>query len=166
MSQNLKDVVGIYIRANQRVDSSLEIQKEECIQTAYKLFGGDVAIEYYIDYGKNSKGKSNQERLLQMLQDAKQGLITTVITYSISRITRNLSNALYTVESISKEGIRFISIKDGEFGTPHGNLQYNILVCVAHYLRKEHSDRIKLGMSKRKLERQQVSNNQNKKERI
>jgi site-specific DNA recombinase len=156
MPKSTKKVIGIYIRVNQKEVFSLDEQKEECTQTAYALFGKEVAIEYYIDERKDARITKNRASLLQMLQDAKRGMLSAVITYEVSRLARNLSDSLRIIEEICKDKVRFISIKEGEYGTPHGNFHFNILSFVAQYLRTEHSGRIKLGIARQKMDTQQV----------
>src|SRR5699024_11945313 len=48
--------------------------------------------------------------------------------------------------------VKFIHIKEGEYGTPHGNLQFNILSSVAQYQREELAENVKMGMTQRARE--------------
>ncbi|WP_363551647.1 recombinase family protein [Caldifermentibacillus hisashii] len=71
------------------------------------------------------------------------------MTYKVSRLSCSLSDSLKLVEEIHKEKVRFISIKEGEYGTPHVNLQFNILASVAQYQREKISENVQFGMSQR-----------------
>jgi site-specific DNA recombinase len=157
MIQKSNKVVGIYIRVStdKQVQEgySLDAQREEDTQVARKLFGNDVVVEYYVDEGKSAKSTKSRHALLRMMKDVKHGLLSAIITYKVSRLARNLSDSLKLVEEIYNDAkVRFISIKEGEYGTPHGNLQFNILASVAQYQREELAENVQLGMSQRARE--------------
>lgn len=158
MSKNSKTEIGIYIRVNQQADNSLEIQKKECMQAACKLFDKDVSIRSYIDEGKSAMDPKNRDGFLQMVQDSECGLLSAVITYEVSRFGRNLSEALRTIEDLHKKKVRFISLKEGDYGTPQSHLRFNILASLKYYQQQENSERIKQGLSLRKSDRQKNSN--------
>lgn len=84
-----------------------------------------------------------------MMQDVRNGSLDAIITYKVSGLSRSLSDALKLVEEINKEKVKFISIVEGEYGTPHGNLQFNILASVAQYQREELTEYVRSGMSER-----------------
>lgn len=147
--------VGLYIRVSTNKQAefgySLEGQKEEGIQEAYKRYGDDVDLRFYIDEGVSAKS-TNRKELNRMMNDVGKGVLDAVITYKVSRLSRNLSDSLSLVEQIHDSNIKFISIKEGEYGTPHGNLQFNILSSVAQYQREELAENVKMGMTQRAKE--------------
>ncbi|RDI40904.1 recombinase family protein [Falsibacillus pallidus] len=156
MTQQTQKVVGIYIRVSteKQVQEgfSLDAQKDEDTQFAKKLFGDDVVLRYYVDEGKSAKSTKSRYELQRMMKDVKHGLLSTIITYKVSRLSRNLSDSLKLVDEIHKAKVRFISIKEGEYGTPHGNLQFNILASVAQYQREDLAENVQFGMSRRARE--------------
>src|SRR5699024_5006912 len=148
--------IGLYIRVSTSRQAefgfSLEGQKEEGVQTAHKLYGDDVILNYYVDEGISAKSTKSRHELNRMMQDVKKGNLDVIITYKVSRLSRNLSDSLSLVEEIHNSNVRFISIKEGEYGTPHGNLQFNILASVAQYQREEIAENVQFGMSQRARE--------------
>ena len=130
----------------------MEGQKEEGIQTAHKLYGDDVTLEFYVDEGISAKSTKSRHELNRMMKDVKKGNLDAIITYKVSRLSRNLSDSLKLVEEIHNSNVKFISIKEGEYGTPHGNLQFNILSSVAQYQREELAENVKMGMTQRAKE--------------
>lgn len=148
--------VGLYIRVSTSKQAelgfSLEGQKEEGIQTAHKLYGDDINLIYYVDEGISAKSTSSRHELNRMMQDVRKGNLDAIITYKVSRLSRNLSDSLSLVEEIHNSGVKFISIKEGQYGTPHGNLQFNILSSVAQYQREELAENVKMGMTQRAKE--------------
>ncbi|MFD1348603.1 recombinase family protein [Oceanobacillus caeni] len=139
--------IGLYIRVSTSRQAefgfSLEGQKEEGIQTAQKLYGDDVILNFYVDEGISAKSTKSRHELNRMMQDVKKGNLDAIITYKVSRLSRNLSDSLSLVEEIHNSNVKFISIKEGEYGTPHGNLQFNILSSVAQYQREELAENVK-----------------------
>ncbi len=148
--------VGLYIRVSTSKQAelgfSLEGQKEEGIQTAHKLYGDDINLIYYVDEGISAKSTSSRHELNRMMQDVRKGNLDAIITYKVSRLSRNLSDSLSLVEEIHNSSVKFISIKEGQYGTPHGNLQFNILSSVAQYQREELAENVKMGMTQRAKE--------------
>ncbi|WP_212967346.1 recombinase family protein [Lederbergia ruris] len=149
-------IIGIYMRVStgKQVEHgfSLDAQKEEGTQFAYRLFGENITIEYYVDEGISAKSTKGRTDLKRMMKDVATKNLDAIITYKVSRLSRSLSDSLKLVEEIHKEKVRFISIKEGEYGTPHGNLQFNILASVAQYQREELAENVQFGMSQRARE--------------
>ncbi|MFS0594414.1 recombinase family protein [Cytobacillus horneckiae] len=148
--------VGLYIRVSTSKQAelgfSLEGQKEEGIQAAHKLYGDDTIVRFYVDEGISAKSTNSRHELNRMMQDVKKSYLDAIITYKVSRLSRNLSDSLSLVEEIHSSGVKFISIKEGQYGTPHGNLQFNILSSVAQYQREELAENVKMGMTQRAKE--------------
>lgn len=154
MSKDVK-TVGLYIRVSTSKQAefgySLEGQKEEGIQEIHKRYGKDVDIRFYVDEGISAKS-TNRKELNRMMHDVNTGVLDAVITYKVSRLSRNLSDSLSLVEQIHDSNIKFISIKEGEYGTPSANLQFNILSAVAQYQREELAENVQMGMTQRARE--------------
>lgn len=151
-----KKTVGLYIRVSTSKQAefgfSLDGQKEEGIQAAYKHFGKDIELRFYVDEGISGKSTNNRHELNRMMQDVRKGNLNTVITYRVSRLSRNLTDALSLVKEIDNSNTEFISIAEGKYGTPQANLQFHILSSVAEYQREEIADNVKMGMTQRAKE--------------
>lgn len=148
--------VAFYIRVSTDRQAqegySLDAQKEENLALAKRIFGPDVRWVIYADEGKSGKNTDKRPNLQRMMQDIKAGKIQAVITYKVSRLSRSLSDSLNLVEQIHRAKVRFISVKEGEYGTPHGNLQFNILAAVAQYQREDLAENVQSGMTQRAKE--------------
>ncbi|HCX51025.1 MAG TPA: hypothetical protein DG757_18790 [Bacillus sp. (in: Bacteria)] len=148
-----KMVIGLYIRVSTDKQAqegfSLEGQEVEGTQLAHKMFGKDIILKVYIDEGISAKSTKGRTDLNRMLKDVERGALDAIITYKVSRLSRTLSDSLKIVEDIHRAKVRFISIKEGEYGTPHANLQFNILASVAQYQREELAENVQLGMIQR-----------------
>lgn len=143
--------VGLYIRVSTSKQAqegySLDGQKEEGIHEAKRRFGKDINLKFYVDEGISGKSTKNRHALNQMLRDVMEGKLDAVITYRVSRLSRKLSDSLKLVTDIHNSNVKFISIKEGEYGGPHKNLQFNILSAVAEYQREEIAENVKMGMT-------------------
>ncbi|MDQ0157964.1 recombinase family protein [Robertmurraya andreesenii] len=148
-----KMVIGLYIRVSTDKQAqegfSLEGQEVEGTQLAHKMFGKDIILKVYIDEGISAKSTKGRTDLNRMLKDVERGALDAIITYKVSRLSRTLSDSLKIVEDIHRAKVRFISIKEGEYGTSHANLQFNILASVAQYQREELAENVQLGMIQR-----------------
>ena len=156
MSTNTKKKVALYIRVStskQALDGfSLEGQKNEGTEFAKKQFGNDLEITTFVDEGVSGKEVTKRHSLNKLLAAVRENSFDAVITYNVTRLSRNLSDSLAIVEEINLYSCRFISLKEGEYGTPHGNLQFNILSSVAQYQREELSENVQMGMKQRAKE--------------
>ncbi|WHY86323.1 recombinase family protein [Neobacillus novalis] len=156
VTKNEAVVVGIYIRVSTDKQAnegySLDGQKEVGTEKAIQMFGSNVILEYYVDGGISGKSTKNRPDLQRMMKDINKGILHAVITYKVSRLSRSLSDSLKLVEEIDRAKVRFISLKEGEYGTPHGNLQFNILASVAQYQREELAENVQMGMAQKARE--------------
>jgi len=91
-------IVAFYIRVSttkQAKDGySLEAQEEQAIKKAKEVFGEEVKWKSYIDSGKSAKDTTKRFELNKMMNEIKAGRIKAVITFKVSRLARNLSDAL------------------------------------------------------------------------
>ncbi|WP_426454496.1 recombinase family protein [Paenibacillus sp. S-38] len=151
-----KFVVGLYIRVSTDKQAnegySLEAQEEVTLDAARRRFGSDVNFEVYVDEGKSAKNTKKRSELNRMMRDVREGRLAAIITFKVSRLSRSLADSLKLVDQIRQAGAFFISVKEGEYGTPHGNLQFNILSSVAQYQREDLAENVQLGMTQRAKE--------------
>ncbi len=111
--------------------SSLEIQKEH-----YDRFIGDNSEwEYaglYYDEGISGLRLNNRDGLLRLLKDCDDGKIDRVITKSISRFSRNVTECLEMVRRLTKNGV-FILFEKENIDTEHmsSELMLSILSSIA-----------------------------------
>lgn len=143
--------VALYIRVSTSKQAqegySLEGQKAECMNKAKEQFGEDINVEFYVDEGISAKSTKNRHALNQMMRNVMEGKLDAVVTYKVSRLSRNLSDSLKLVSKIHNANVKFISVKEGEYGQSHKNLQFNILSAVAEYQREELAENVQMGMT-------------------
>lgn len=137
-TQSFSQVKKIRVAAYARVStsseeqlSSLEIQKEH-----YDRFIGDnPEWEYaglYYDEGISGLKLANRDGLLRLLKDCDDGKIDRVITKSISRFSRNVTDCLEMVRRLTRNGI-YILFEKENIDTEHmsSELMLSILSSIA-----------------------------------
>ena len=158
MTNSLKTVIllAFYLRVSTSQQAqegySLEGQLQACIKKAKEEYGPDVAWEVFVDEGISGKDLEHRPELKRMLREIENGKFDGVIAWKVSRLARKLSDALRIVDSMSKSGVEFISIKEGKYSSPVDRLTFNMLASVAEYQREELAENVQLGMTQRASE--------------
>lgn len=89
-------------------------------------------IEVYGDKGISGLHKDNRPEFLRMLKDCEEGKIDVVMTKSISRFSRNMSECMEAVNRLKELGIEVIFEKEKiNSSDPNSELFFNILSALA-----------------------------------
>lgn len=110
-----RNKVGIYVRLSkddERQGESLGIENQKLILERYVKEQGLNIINIYVDdgYSKTNFVRSGVKRLLE---DAKMGIIDTIIVKDLSRFGRNYIHVRQYIDYISPMyNIRFIALND------------------------------------------------------
>ena len=164
--------VAIYLRvstSNQSVDSQrTAIQK-------YLEANNILDAVTYADEGISGAAKSRPQ-LDRLIEDVKLGKVSTIICYSLSRISRSVSHLLTVLEQFEANKAQFVSITERiELATPAGKMLVTVLGAVAELERAITRERvvagldnarakgIKLGKPKKPLNRELLMNLVNQK---
>ena len=108
-------VAGLYLRLSQedeRQGESVSIENQRTILRKYALEHGFTIHDEYIDDGISGT-TFNRQGVQRLLDDAKNGIINTIIVKDMSRFGRNyIEVGQYTDYVFPTFGIRFIAIQD------------------------------------------------------
>ena len=94
-------ITAIYVRRSvsdkDKGNNSLSIsaQKEECIK-----FVGDSDYRIYCDDGKSGKDVMHRPAFMQMMSDAREGLISRIIVKKYDRFSRNMREYLNITDEL------------------------------------------------------------------
>lgn len=122
------------------LESQLHALKTHC-QTK-----GIPDIRIYTDAGV-SGAKASRPGLDQLLLDAKAGLISSVVTYSLSRLSRSTTHLLQTLELLKSLNIGFVSVSEAiDLSTPMGLMVVTVLGAVAQLEREITAERVRTGL--------------------
>ena len=119
---------------------SISSQKEDCI----RYLQGDENYKIYCDDGKSAKDIKHRPEFLQMMQDARDGLISQIIVKKYDRFSRNMREYLNVSEELDNCGVPVISLCEPfNTATKEGRLMRNNLLNFAEFERKAIADRVK-----------------------
>lgn len=131
--------IGAYFRVStdeQRERQSIETQRAEvlryCARQELPIFGefADDGVSGTVPFGDRSGGR-------RLLDAARQGKISEVVTYKLDRIGRSTVNTLATVEELGKLGIGVRSATEAfESSTSAGRLMLTMLAGFAAHERE------------------------------
>ena len=114
--QNNKDyIVGMYVRLSrddERAGESLSIENQKAILSEYIETQGWTLHDIYVDDGISGT-TFERPGVKRLLEDAKQGVINTILVKDMSRFGRNYIFVGQYVDYVFPAfGIRFIAIQD------------------------------------------------------
>ena len=106
-------ITAIYVRRSvsdkDKGNNSLSIsaQKEECIR-----FVGDSDYRIYCDDGKSGKDVMHRPAFMQMMSDAREGLISRIIVKKYDRFSRNMREYLNITDELDRYGVTVYSLSE------------------------------------------------------
>ena len=110
-------------------------------------------ITNYVIYEDENQSGTKQSRpsLDRMINDARQGLIETVVVYSFSRYARSVTHLLRALEEFRTIKVGFISITEAiDTSSPLGSAVFTILGAVAQLERDILAERVRNGLANAK----------------
>lgn len=141
----MEKTVALYIRTStdmqaNGMDSQQKALESYCLQRGIK----DYLI--YKDFGV-SGSKLNRPGLDKMMEDVRDGKISTVCVYSFSRYARSSKALILGLEEFTSLGITFVSLSENlDLSTPLGVAVYQILASLAQLERSIIKERVTNGL--------------------
>lgn len=112
-------------------DGSFEIQMEyyrKYIESREEM----QLVGLYGDHGKSGRSMTKREELNRLLNDCREGKIDLVLTKSVSRFARNLSECISTVRMLKEQGVSIFFEREGLYtGDAGSELLLSILAAIA-----------------------------------
>ena len=128
--------IAIYVRRSvsdqDKGNNSLSIdsQKAECI----KYVGADANYLIYCDDGKSGKDIMHRPAFLQMMEDAKEGLIDYIVVKKYDRFSRNMREYLNVTNELDSYGVGVVSLSEPfNTSTKEGRMMRNNLLNFAEF---------------------------------
>ncbi len=140
---NNNGVTAIYVRRSvaDRDNNSLSIesQKEDCI----RYIGEDCVYRLYCDNGFSGKDTEHRPAFQQMMQDARDGLVSRIVVKKYDRFSRNLRDYLNVSEELDKLGVSVYSLSEPfNTSTKEGRMMRNNLLNFAEFERETIAGRV------------------------
>lgn len=118
--------------------------KRHAEQQGYRL------VETYVDEGVSGKSIEGRPRMKQLLKDARDHKFDVVMVYKIDRLARKLSDSLDISETLEKNNVKLVSLKENfDTRTPSGRTLFQMMCSFAELERNTILDRVKMGMEQR-----------------
>lgn len=117
---------------------SIDAQKEECVK-----FVGNEPYRIYCDDGKSGKDIHHRPAFMQMMQDARDGLISRIIVKKYDRFSRNMREYLNITDELDKYGVTVYSLSEPfNTETKEGRMMRNNLLNFAEFERETIAARV------------------------
>lgn len=146
---------AIYVRRSvsdkDKGNNSLSIaaQREECI----RFVGEGADFKVYCDDGKSGKDVRHRPEFMQMMSDAKDGLIDRIIVKKYDRFSRNMREYLNITDELDRYGVGVISLSEPfNTETKEGRMMRNNLLNFAEFERETIAARVKDAYSTKSVE--------------
>lgn len=146
---------AIYVRRSvsdkEKGNNSLSIaaQREECI----RFVGEEAEYKVYCDDGKSGKDIRHRPEFMQMMSDAKDGLIDRIVVKKYDRFSRNMREYLNITDELDKYGVGVVSLCEPfNTETKEGRMMRNNLLNFAEFERETIAARVKDAYSTKAVE--------------
>ena len=138
-------ITAIYVRRSvsdkDKGNNSLSInaQKEECV----KFVGENSAYRIYCDDGKSGKDIQHRPAFQEMMQDARDGIISRIVVKKYDRFSRNMREYLNITDELDKLGVSVYSLSEPfNTETKEGRMMRNNLLNFAEFERETIASRV------------------------
>ena len=141
----MKKITAIYVRRSvsdkDKDNNSLSIdsQKAECVKSLRE--GEEYRI--YCDDGKSAKNIKQRPAFMQMMSDAKEGLLERIIVKKYDRFSRNMREYLNVTNTLDGYGVSVLSLTEPfNTSTKEGRMMRNNLLNFAEFERETIAARV------------------------
>lgn len=123
----MKKTIAAYLRVStdRQADFGvgLDVQEEKIRKYISTNHFDESALEFFIDDGY-SGGNLNRPRIKELIKKIKQGLISDICIYNISRLTRDVQDIFMFMDIFRKHAVNFICISlPVDIGNANGRLE-------------------------------------------
>lgn len=143
-NRSTNGITAIYVRRSvsdkDKGNNSLSIaaQKEECVR-----YAGECEYQIYCDDGKSGKDIQHRPAFMQMMNDARDGLIGRIIVKKYDRFSRNMREYLNITDELDKYGVTVYSLSEPfNTETKEGRMMRNNLLNFAEFERETIAARV------------------------
>ena len=129
----MSKITAIYVRRSvsdkDKDNNSLSIdsQKTECVKSLKQ--GEEYRI--YCDDGKSAKAIKHRPSFMQMMSDAKEGLISRIIVKKYDRFSRNMRDYLNVTDELDGYGVGVFSLSERCNTTTQGQAKQGFIKTVS-----------------------------------
>lgn len=153
-------MIGIYIRVSTLEQAkegySISAQKEKL--KSYCSSQGWEDYKYFIDEGISAKDTKRPE-LKKLLNEVKDGNISTILVYRLDRFTRSVSDLYEMLKEIDQNQCTFKSATEPyDTSTAMGRMFITIVAALAQWETENLSERVKMALEEKVSTGERVGN--------
>lgn len=136
-------ITAIYMRVStekQHVDLQMQAI------SSFLQYKGITEYIKYVDEDKSGKN-TNRPELKKLLDDCKQGKVSSLIVYKLDRLSRSLQDLLELLGFLNEHNVTFVSVTENlDFTNPFGKACMQMLGVFSEFEREIIRARTKAGM--------------------
>ena len=145
-----EDCTALYIRVStdKQVKDGFGLDAQRSQLASYCAAQGWVICDpyIYVDAGISGKSTEGRDAFNAMMQAARNGEITRIVSLKIDRIARNLMNLLETIDALDKLNVSLVCIKEQfDTGNANGRFMLQVLGAVGELERSMIAERMESG---------------------
>ena len=141
--------VGLYLRVSseeQRDRETIEIQRDFLVEYC-RLYGLEIAKVYADDGVSGTIPLHERPEGIQLLEDAREGVFTTLLVYRLDRLGRSLLVIVDAHDRLQASGVSLRSATEPiDTSSPSGRLIFQMLASFAEYERETIRERTRAGL--------------------
>lgn len=149
MDKSVKVKAALYIRVSteeQAQDGQSASAQTETLKQYCGAFDIEVA-DIYEDLGVSGKSLRDRRGLKRLLEDCSRKSFQLVLVWKISRLSRNLKDLLYLIDTFESNNVHFASCSEKfDTSTPVGRMTLQLLGSIAEFERNTIIENVKLGL--------------------
>jgi site-specific DNA recombinase len=152
--------IGIYIRVSTTEQAqegySIPAQKERLI--AYCKVQGWTDYKLFVDEGVSAKD-TNRPQLQDLLNQVKNGYISTILVYRLDRFTRSVIDLYNLLDLLEKQNCTFKSATEiYDTSSAMGRMFIGLVALLAQWERENLSERVKMALEEKVQSGERVGN--------
>lgn len=145
-----EDCTALYIRVStdKQVKDGFGLDAQRSQLLSYCEMQGWIVCEpyTYVDAGISGKSTEGREAFSAMMQAARRGEITRIVSLKIDRIARNLRDLLETIDALDRLNVSLVCVKEQfDTGNANGRFMLQVLGAVGELERSMIAERVDAG---------------------
>ena len=132
-----------YSNGPNQTEQSIEGQIHDCL--SYAKSHNITIIETYADRHISGKSMDHRDELKRLLNDAKNGIFSVVVTWKVDRLGRNRQDLAFNKNALKRAGVKVEYAEESIPEGPEGIILESVLEGLAEYYSADLSQKIKRG---------------------
>lgn len=142
----MKTIGYIRVSTQRQAAEGISIDAQEAKVRAWAEANGATETIIFRDEGISGKAMKNRPGLVAALKAVGKG--DALVTYSLSRLSRSIRDALTISDTLQKKGADMVSLSEKiDTTSAAGKMVFNMMAVLAEFEREQIAERTKLAMA-------------------